>query len=417
MPACPAFDPLAPFATGITRFIDCHAAGLGEEGYRALGSGSPIGVAITGMLTIYVAVIGYRLMFGDGPGIRESALSAFRIGFVIALASQWPTYQSLAYNVVVHGPQELADSILAPVGSIGQDSDALTSHIEFAYRELDRAAFADQIAAQDVGGIPVAGPDGPVLPNPVASAPVGDGDTVIRAAALIFMTASLGGLLGVKLIAGLMLALGPIFIACLLFASTRGLFAGWIRVLFGAAIGSVGVAAVLGLQLAILEPQLIAMARARAINDAVPLLRGELLVTAGLFAVLMILMLAACTRAASAFHIPQAARQWFDQQISRQEAPHVRADAPAAAAPDATEKSAPRAQAVAAAVEASVRREQRETAAATAGAAPPRQTPIPPSDRGNPVATVVPLGRTHRRASMQRRSASTDRRDTRGFAT
>ena len=59
-----------------------------------------------------------------------------------------------------------------------------------------------------------------------------------------------------RLVAGLLLALGPFFIAFLLFDGTRGLFEGWLRVLGGAALGALGTAIVLGVELALLEPWL-----------------------------------------------------------------------------------------------------------------------------------------------------------------
>ena len=104
MPSCPAFDPLGSYATGLLDFVDCQATTIGREGYAAVALGSPFGLALTGLLTIFVALFGYRMMLGETPTIREIVISAGKIGFVLALATQWPAYQALVYDGVIGGP-------------------------------------------------------------------------------------------------------------------------------------------------------------------------------------------------------------------------------------------------------------------------------------------------------------------------
>ena len=67
-----------------------------------------------------------------------------------------------------------------------------------------------------------------------------------------------------------LLALGPFFIAFLLFDGTRGLFEGWLRVLAGTFLGAVGSAVVLGVELALLEPWLGQLLALRAVGQSIP---------------------------------------------------------------------------------------------------------------------------------------------------
>ncbi len=69
--ACAPFDPLGRYVGSILAWVDCRTMGLGEEAFRALGPGSPFGAALTGLLTIYVALIGYRLLLGGELTVRD----------------------------------------------------------------------------------------------------------------------------------------------------------------------------------------------------------------------------------------------------------------------------------------------------------------------------------------------------------
>ncbi|MGC4441997.1 type IV secretion system protein, partial [Streptococcus suis] len=65
------------------------------------------------------AFYGYRLLFGDTPNVREGVLALVKIGIVLALATSWGAYRTLAYDVTMHGPAELAASAGAPAGIPG----------------------------------------------------------------------------------------------------------------------------------------------------------------------------------------------------------------------------------------------------------------------------------------------------------
>ncbi|MBL7396112.1 type IV secretion system protein, partial [Escherichia coli] len=75
----------------------------------------------------------------------------------------------------------------------------------------------------DANGQPVAVTEA----NPEPASIVGP--FALGTARVTFLTATIAAYASVRLVAGLLLALGPLFIALLLFEGTRSLFEGWVR--------------------------------------------------------------------------------------------------------------------------------------------------------------------------------------------
>src|SRR5436305_1957675 len=110
MNSCPGITDGA-YLQSVLDFVDCQAQTIGAAGYEAAAApGSPLSLLLTGFVTLFVAFYGYRLLFGDTPGIRETVLALVKVGIVLALATSWGAYRTLAYEVAMHGPAELASS-------------------------------------------------------------------------------------------------------------------------------------------------------------------------------------------------------------------------------------------------------------------------------------------------------------------
>ena len=61
--------------------VDCNTRTFARLGYESLAAAnSPFQVALTVALTIYVAVIGYRLLFGEGARLSDGPVIALKIG-------------------------------------------------------------------------------------------------------------------------------------------------------------------------------------------------------------------------------------------------------------------------------------------------------------------------------------------------
>jgi type IV secretion system protein VirB6 len=310
MAVCAPIPPVEGFVRGVIDFVDCQAQTIGAEGYRALAApGSTLSLVLLGFLTLFVALFGYRLLLGHVPGVRDGVLALVKIGIVLALATSWAAYRTLVYDVAFRGPAEVAGEIGRPAGLPGADG-GLVVRLDYVDRALVQLAVlgpGDPMSATAL--TPAAEPGQPALPTAAARQAQGYDALALDGARILYLAGAVGALVAVRLAAGLMLALGPFFIAFLLFDGTRGLFEGWLRVLGGAALGALGAAIVLGVELAMLEPwltYLIALRNARVAITGVPV---ELFVVTFVFALALLATLIAAARVAYGFRLPPAWRE------------------------------------------------------------------------------------------------------------
>ncbi len=410
---CPAAAPGVAFARRMLDFVDCQAQAIGAGGYQALAApGSTLSLVLTGFLTLFVAFFGYRLLFGQTPSVRDGVLALVKIGIVLALATSWTAYRTLVYDVALKGPAELAADIGRPAALPGA-AGGLANRLAYADRAFELLAIegtgrliAPPAAPGRPGGLPVATPGATPEMFP------GFDSWALGGARIAFLTAALGALALVRLAAGLLLALGPFFIAFLLFESTRGLFEGWIRVLAGAALGALGTAIVLGVELALLEPWLADLLARRYAGQAIPGAPVELLVATLLFGLVLLGILYASARVALGFRLPPAWRSAPAALGAALRGEQLRlAGAGREAAAPALGRS--RAAAVVDAVAASQRRETAPGPAGLAAAAPPPGSRIRPQGpaRDYEAPAPAPLGRSFRRRTTSRVSARAGRRD------
>ena len=108
---CPAISDDS-FLSSVLAHLDCQAQNLGAGGYQALANpGGPAALLLTGALTMFIALIGYRLLLGETPSVRDGVVAAIKVGVVLALATSWPAFRTLAYDVTLRAPAEMASSI------------------------------------------------------------------------------------------------------------------------------------------------------------------------------------------------------------------------------------------------------------------------------------------------------------------
>jgi type IV secretion system protein VirB6 len=419
--ACPAFLPDAEFLRRVLAMVDCQAQSIGQGGWTALAQpGSAVSLVLAGVLTIFVALFGYRLLYGEVPNARDAVLTAANIGVVLALATSWPAFRTVVYDVTLRGPAELAGSIGRPAALPGSDG-GLTWRLQGVDNMLAELLVLG--AGRPPNADEVVGPTQALTPaqqqqerarlqqlqqrprwNPAEEA------KMLGQARTLYLTGAIAAYASVRLIAGLLLALGPLFALFLLFDATRGLFEGWVRGLAGAAFGAVATSIVLGVQLAMMEPWMATVIATRRADIATPTVPIELLVMNLVFAIVLLALLIATARVAYSFRIPQALRV-----ASGRVADAIRTPALQPAAASRSEEPAPasaertRAFAIAEAVAASQRRE------ALAPAAPAAQLTALGSGRSGPrdapAHVAVPLGQSSRRRTRGRVSSGAIRRD------
>ncbi|MDF7777886.1 type IV secretion system protein, partial [Sphingomonas sp. AOB5] len=327
MAACQALSYESGYVTGVLSFVDCQAQNIGAGGYQALAvPGSTLSLVVTAFLTLFVALFGYRILFGYTPSARDGVMALAKIGIVLALVSSWPAYRALAYDVALRGPAEIVSGAAGPAGLPGSNGGivARLQGADIGMIELARAGVGgvEQQDKTTVTRVINGQPQTVVQPTRL---PDSFEPTALGWARVLYLTTALAGFAAVRLAAGLLLAIGPFFIAFLLFDATRGLFEGWVRGLAAAALGAVAVTIILGVQLALIEPWISELLARRAVGRSITGAPTELLVTMLVFALAMLGTLAATTRLAMGFRMPQtlrAAGQRFAETLRNEQTPY-----------------------------------------------------------------------------------------------
>lgn len=400
--ACQALPAGSGFVSSTATWLDCQAQAIGSGAWQALAlPGSTLTIVLTGFVTLLVALVGYNLLLGQSLTVRGATLSFVKIGAVLALATSWPAYRTLVYDIVVDGPAQLVSEIGPSAGIVGADGTML-QRLDLADRMLA------QLAILGPGNV-IRSPDAGIAPPPF----IGFDAFAIGGARILFLLTAVAGLGAVRIVMGLLLALGPFFIAFLLFDSTRSLFEGWLRVLAGTAFATFGVAMALGLQLAMIEPWLSNILARRVSGEALPTVPIELFVLSCLFTIIVLTALYGCARITAAFRLSPILQLLPGRpgisKIEDRSGPSLRDRQ----TPDAAERD--RAAAVANILtrtlvrDATPQREGDRTASIGHGQSAIRGGSGPSSSR-----TATPVGRSYSRRSGARVSARAAKRDVAG---
>lgn len=264
--ACPAVTTGNRFLSEVMAHIDCQAQTIGAYGYGALANpGSGVSIALTGLLTIFIAIFGYRLLLGEQMQTRGLVGDMLKVGIVLTLATSWPAWRTLGYDVVMKAPGELASAIAGGSRLPGSAND-LVSRLQ---------AADDAIVLLTVYGT------GRTMGGNVRSDTIGDrleGIAVtdregLADGRMAFLAGVLAPFALVRLGAGFLLAIAPLMAGLLLFAGTRDLFFGWLRGLGAMALGATVLSLLQGVQLAILESWLrdaLSLRTAQVLTPSVP---------------------------------------------------------------------------------------------------------------------------------------------------
>jgi type IV secretion system protein VirB6 len=233
---------------GLLGTIDCQVEAATSLGYGVLG-GPESTVALTGTLTLYIAVYGFRLMLGLTPlRAGELTVMALKLGMVLALAGNWPDYQRLLTSVLVAWPQQAAGAFLAATRS----SSTLLQNgpfdgLQSAYDQMVSAAtFLNHIS--------------PPSASPFTGG-TGSAAFCLNASATLLLFATLGVVLAAKVLLAIALELGPVVAALLLFPITQGIALNWARLTAGCAAASAAATLALTVALILLDPYLPALAQ------------------------------------------------------------------------------------------------------------------------------------------------------------
>ena len=238
---------------GVLASVDCNTRDFAQLGYEAVTASPSFQTALTALLTIYVATIGYRLLFAAGGArLSDAPGMALKIGAILALVTSWSVFQTLVFDVASRAPIEIGALIAASPQATSFLAADPVGGLQVAYDELSNAAIAFGQAG---------GPDATAYTSREAAA----ARALSAASGALFMSSA--GLISIATVTiGVLTAVGPVFVALFLFLQTRGLFVGWVRALAAAAFASLSAWVLIVLMLAVLEPWLVALAQQRQEN-------------------------------------------------------------------------------------------------------------------------------------------------------
>ena len=296
--ACPPVSTGGGFLQGSLAYFDCAGRTIGSAGFQGLAQpGSAITQLILTAITLFIAWQGLRMMFGRTSDMGDAVLAVAKIGLVVMLATSWPAVRTLFAEPVLAGPAELTDRT-GVEGSMPLEDrlqhadDGMVALTKWGTGKLDIrvGSTADgKPAASEFAGI--------ALTDSLA---LGFG----RLAFLVGTLLSLGLL---KLLAGVMISALPIFAGLLLFETARGLFWGWLRLLFALFVASFAVPLILAVELSLLEPWLATVIGQRAAFYATPSAPTEMLAITVSFLLILMGSIALLVRSCFAVDVPAIA--------------------------------------------------------------------------------------------------------------
>ena len=269
MSGCPTFDGAGP--SGIAealRVVDCMSGEAASFAFaRLFGTDALLGQALTAALTLYIGFYAIGLLTGR-TSLSLSSLTPrmMTLGIALTFATSWVAYQSVIWNLLVGGPDQIASLL---IGTQGSATSLFADRLDKIFAVVAQAAAATEAAT---AGMPDTGS-------------LASGPDLLWLSALLLLLGTVGVLLVARIALAAMLALGPIFIICGLFEGSRGLFEGWLKAAVLFALTPLLAVLIGGATIALLSPMLDSLAAA---GGQVPLrLTTTLFLAAAVYCALM----------------------------------------------------------------------------------------------------------------------------------
>lgn len=184
--------------------VDCIATEVSEQAYgRIFGTDGQLAVALTILLTLYVAFYGLSLMLGrSNLSIRTLLPKMLTLGLVLSFATSFAVFSTFFYGIFVRGPDWLTGVI---TGSEGSATATFALKLEVVFQAV-------QQASNGIQDIEMFTPPG-----------------MMWMGATLLLLGTVALLVTARIGLALLLAVGPIFVVMALFDGTRGLFTGWLK--------------------------------------------------------------------------------------------------------------------------------------------------------------------------------------------
>ena len=303
-------DPALGAVLRLSNYLDCEGRVLGENGFQAVVGGRGWAGLLSAVVTIFIALIGYRIMLGRLPSIADGVGWAVRLGIVVTFVTGSAAFQAAIYHASVDTPGELTSAILP---AAGLSADDLGARLQDAYDRLRLGAFgngplaaaAPQAASQTPVFNAVLGQQS-AIPEKVGALPkpLTFGVFPLPQTAMLFAMSTAGVSGGLHIAAGVLLAVAPLAFLSLLFEATSGLFSGWARALVGVSLGLIASTVAAAITLAAIDAEAAHVDAGRLAHATLAEIDpGALTVTVAISFILTLLTLFAAMRMAGALRI------------------------------------------------------------------------------------------------------------------
>lgn len=405
--ACSAIQTGSHFLTSALAHLDCQGQAIGAYGYGAMAAQAAGGMAVEALLALFVAIYGLRLMVGAPMGGRDVVGVFLKLGIMLTLATSWPAYRVVVYDVVVNAPTDVARAMSRASGLPG-GADRLADRLQ----NIDDGLVA--VTMFGSGRLTGGAPGGRDLGNSFNGIALDD-QTGFGWGRVVFLVGVMGPYALTRLGAGLLLALAPVVAGLMLFAGSFSLFMGWVRALVFTMLAGVALHVVCGVEVSIMTPWLSDVMAQRGSGVYTPSVPTELIVLTMAFALAALGLLWVMARLAFHPHFPVSIpAKWIEPHaVPSRPIAELRHDlAPFAPAPPAIlPEPAGRARDIADSVSTAMRREERAMMVAASVASQPGAPDPRASGPGEHAGAAAPgFGDTYRR-QHRRTSASGQTRD------
>lgn len=193
------------FLGDLLKRIENSGSSFSEQAYTAVGN--ELMPVLRILLVIYVAWYGLQLAMGTSRlGVGEIVGRIARMMIIFALIQSWGSFDLLFYRWINETPEAVGRAILAASGT------GITEPTNGMSQIWDTANQAASVYAEQSGYFTV-------LPSMIG--------VLIMVGAGIFIAVALAILILAKVMLWVLIGTAPIFIACLLYAPTRGYGVGW----------------------------------------------------------------------------------------------------------------------------------------------------------------------------------------------
>lgn len=284
--SCPTIASGDAFLGSTLTYLDCAGQQLGETGYQAMSApGSVVGQVLLACLTLFIAIQGFRLMFGQRLDLGGATVAAVKIGLVLMLAGSWPAVRVLFHDTLVKGPSELVVQIGGNPASMATQLQSVDSGIvaltKWGTGKLD--IRAGRTADGSPAGSEFAGE-------------AADESTAFSGGRLFFLVSAIGAVGLPRLMGGLLVSILPLVAGLLLFDRARSIAIGWARAWLFLFLAGFAGSILLAIEAAMLQPWLARVIEERSANLATPSAPIELMAMTGAFAVMIVGSLALLAR-------------------------------------------------------------------------------------------------------------------------